>query len=98
MSMVPVRRSQNWLPEIFNDFFGNEWLEKAPHVPAINILENDDEYKVEPAAPGMTKEDFNVTLDAHNQLQVRMEKKKNTTITGTNTCGANSPTPHSNKP
>ncbi|HBJ08176.1 MAG TPA: heat-shock protein, partial [Coprobacter fastidiosus] len=27
--MMPVRKSQNWLPGIFNDFFGNEWMEKA---------------------------------------------------------------------
>lgn len=26
--MMPIRRSQNWLPGIFNDFFGNEWIEK----------------------------------------------------------------------
>ena len=27
--MMPVKRSQNWLPSIFNDFFGNEWVEKS---------------------------------------------------------------------
>ena len=27
--MVPVRKSQNWLPDIFNDFFDNTWMEKA---------------------------------------------------------------------
>ena len=27
--MMPARRSQNWLPGIFNDFFGNEWVEKT---------------------------------------------------------------------
>ena len=26
--MMPVRRSQNWLPSIFNDFFDNELLLK----------------------------------------------------------------------
>ena len=43
--MLPTRRSQNWLPGIFNDFFGNEWMEKSTS-PAINIIENDKEYKV----------------------------------------------------
>ena len=38
--MLPTRRSQNWLPGIFNDFFGNEWMEKSTS-PAINIIEND---------------------------------------------------------
>ena len=46
--MMPVKRSQNWFPGIFNDFFGNEWLEKAnTNAPAINIIENENEYKVD---------------------------------------------------
>jgi Molecular chaperone (small heat shock protein) len=74
--MMPVRRSQNWLPSIFNDFFGNEWMEKANvSSPAINIMETADEYKVEIAAPGMTKDDFNIKIDEDNQLTVSMEKK-----------------------
>jgi HSP20 family protein len=43
--------------------------------PAINILESDDEYKIEVAAPGMTKEDFSVRIDEDNNLVVAMEKK-----------------------
>lgn len=32
-----VRRNQNWLPSIFNDFFDNDWMEKANATePAIN--------------------------------------------------------------
>lgn len=73
--MLPTRRSQNWLPGIFNDFFGNEWMEKSTS-PAINIIENDKEYKVELAAPGLTKEDFNVRVTEENQLVVTMEKNR----------------------
>ena len=73
--MLPTRRSQNWLPGIFNDFFGNEGMEKSTS-PAINIIENDKEYKVELAAPGLTKEDFNVRVTEENQLVVTMEKKQ----------------------
>ena len=73
--MLPTRRSQNWLPGIFNDFFGNEWMEKSTS-PAINIIENDKEYKVELAAPGLTKEDFNVRVTEENQLVVTMDKKQ----------------------
>lgn len=75
--MMPVKKSQNWLPGIFNDFFGNEWIEKANSAsPAINIIESDTDYKVELAAPGMTKDDFSVKIDADNQLVVSMEKKE----------------------
>ena len=61
--MMPVRKSQNWLPGIFNDFFGNEWLEKANSTsPAINIIESEKDYKVEIAAPGLTKDDFSIRI------------------------------------
>ena len=68
--MVPVRRNQNWLPSIFNDFLGNDWLAERHNTtaPAVNIIEDENEYKVEVAAPGMTKEDF-------KELIVTMEKK-----------------------
>lgn len=73
---MPVRRTQNWLPSIFNDFFDNEWMEKAnATAPSINVIENEKEYKVEVAAPGMTKEDFNVRLDEDCNLVISMEKK-----------------------
>ena len=74
---MPVRKSQNWLPGIFNDFFGNEWLEKANSTsPAINIIESEKDYKVEIAAPGLTKDDFSIRIDDDNQISVSMEKKE----------------------
>lgn len=74
--MTPVRRTQTWLPSIFNDFFDNDWMEKAnATAPAINVLETEHEYEVEVAAPGMTKEDFNVHIDEDNDLVISMEKK-----------------------
>ncbi|WP_346699331.1 Hsp20/alpha crystallin family protein [uncultured Alistipes sp.] len=74
--MVPVRRNQNWLPSIFNDFLNNDWLMERRNTtaPAVNILENDDEYKIEVAAPGMTKEDFKVHINEDNELIISMEK------------------------
>lgn len=76
---MPVRRSQNWLPGIFNDFFGNEWIEKVNSTsPAINIMEREKDYQVEVAAPGHTKDDFSVKIDEDNQLVVSTEKKSET--------------------
>ena len=75
--MMPMKRTQSWLPGIFNDFFGNEWVTKANvTAPAINIYETEDAYDVEIAAPGMTKEDFKIRIDEDNQLIVSMEKKQ----------------------
>ena len=57
--MMPTRKynNQNWLPSMFNDFFDNEGLTRAnATAPAINVIESDKDYKVEVAAPGMTKE------------------------------------------
>ena len=76
--MMPTRRyhKQNWLPSIFNDFFDNNWMEKAnATAPAINVVESDKDYKVEVAVPGMTKEDFNIHLGDENELVISMEKK-----------------------
>ena len=64
------------MPDIFNDFFDNSWMERTSYTaPAINVIENENEYEVELAAPGLTKEDFNVHIDEENNLHIEMEKK-----------------------
>lgn len=74
--MMPVRRTQNWLPSIFSDFFDNDWMVRAnATAPSINVIETEKEYKIEVAAPGMTKEDFNIRLDEDSNLLISMEKK-----------------------
>ena len=78
--MVPVKTNQNWLPSIFNDFFDNDWMVKAnATAPAINVIESDKDYKVEVAAPGMTKEDFKIHINEDNDLVISMEKKTEST-------------------
>lgn len=77
--MMPYRKNneQNWVPTIFNDFFDNNWMVRAnATAPAINVIESETGYKVEVAAPGMTKEDFNIHLSENNELIIRMEKKE----------------------
>ena len=75
--MLPVRRTSNsWLPEIFNDFFDNGWMERTSYTaPAINVIENEKEYELELAAPGLSKEDFKIQLDGEGNLVINMEKK-----------------------
>ncbi|MBR5703798.1 MAG: Hsp20/alpha crystallin family protein [Bacteroidales bacterium] len=75
--MLPVRRTaDNWLPDIFNDFFDNSWMERTNYTaPAINVIENEKEYDVELAAPGLCKEDFQIHVDNEGNLNIRMEKK-----------------------
>lgn len=75
--MLPAKQN-NWLPGIFNDFFGNEWIERAhSSSPAVNIRENENAYTVEVAAPGLTKDDFKIDLHDDNHLTVSMQKSDN---------------------
>ena len=79
VDMTPVKRNQEWLPSFFNDFFDNNWMMKANSTaPAINVIENEKDYKVELAAPGMVKDDFKITLNPDNELVIEMEKKSET--------------------
>lgn len=78
MSMLMKRGNQAWIPSIFNDFFNNEILVRnSSTVPAINVIEKEDKYKVEVAAPGMRKEDFKIHIDSENDLTITMEKNCN---------------------
>jgi Molecular chaperone (small heat shock protein) len=77
--MLPVSRkyNQNWIPELFNDFFTDNWVDRTGNsTPAINVIENEHGFELELAAPGMTKEDFKVSLDEEGDLVINMEKKE----------------------
>lgn len=77
---MTTRRNQYWLPEVFNDLFDNEFLAKSSTTsPAINVIEKENEYNVQYAAPGMTKDDFKVSLDEEQNLVVEMSKKEEKT-------------------
>ena len=66
----------SWLPEVFNDFFYNNNMPKAnATAPAINVLENENEYTVELAAPGLRKEDFDISINNDGDLVIKIEKK-----------------------
>ena len=60
------RRNQEWLPSIFNEFAS----------PAVNVIENEKDYTLELAAPGMTKDDFSVRLENDNELVISLQKKE----------------------
>lgn len=77
--MTPTRTTQTWLPSIFNDFFDNNWIARVNRTaPAINVIENEKEYLVEIAAPGMTRDDFKLSLDSDDDITITMEKKDET--------------------
>ena len=42
--MVPVRRTQTWLPDIFNDFFDNTWMEKTKATAPVSYTHRGENY------------------------------------------------------
>ena len=75
--MMPMMRTNNWIPAVFNDLFNTDFMPKASATaPAINVKESDKAYTVELAAPGMKKEDFNVHINDEGNLIIKMESKQ----------------------
>ena len=76
--MLPARKfyGQNFMPDFFNDFFGNMSLDGTPaKAPAVNVMEDDQKYRLELAAPGLTKDDFKVHINKDGNLVIEVEKK-----------------------
>lgn len=68
MSLI---RRNSYLPtsSFFDDSFTrdlfnwSDWSSEGSSMPKVNIVESNDNFKVEMAAPGMKKDDFHVELD-----------------------------------
>ncbi|MDX1544170.1 MAG: Hsp20/alpha crystallin family protein [Christiangramia sp.] len=89
MSLIK-RNDTNWLPSVFDDMFRTDWLGGTTNVnsigtsiPAVNIREDDDSFNVQVAAPGKSKEDFNIELD-NDVLTISAEEKKENETTDKN--------------
>jgi len=67
---------------LFDDFFGrdlfnwgnNNFSSTLTTIPSVNVKENDESFEVEVAAPGMEKNDFQITLDG-NLLTISSSKE-----------------------
>ncbi len=74
----PINKSFDGLMnELFNELptsFGKSLREDVLHFPPANIIENNEQYKIEMAAPGMEKADFKIDLDG-KILTISAEKK-----------------------
>ena len=69
--MLPTIFRTTRMPIIFNELMGNSlWNDRLDYVsassPAVNIIENEKEYRIELAAPGLSKEDMKI--DLHDNL------------------------------
>ncbi len=74
------KRRHPWFPSDFSNFFGDDdffndrfWMKATQKEPAMNIKETEKEYQIELAAPGLTKEDFEIFID-NGYLNIYAEK------------------------
>ncbi|MBL6452579.1 MAG: Hsp20/alpha crystallin family protein [Porphyromonas sp.] len=73
--MTLSRRDNNWMPALWSDLLDNNWMIRPnATAPAINVLETPDEFRVELAAPGMKREDFNIEINEEHDLVISMER------------------------
>ena len=83
--MSLMRKPNDFFPSFF-DSFGKDFFDdfmpfnSDRTLPAVNIVDDKDEYRIEVAAPGLNKEDFKVNVDK-GLLTVSYEKKEATEST-----------------
>ncbi|MCB0495508.1 MAG: Hsp20/alpha crystallin family protein [Cyclobacteriaceae bacterium] len=82
MSLL-TKRFPAW--DNLSDFFDDDWLKarmtRPEWTPAVNVIEHDNNYEIEVAAPGLKKENFNVevengVLTVTGEAKAEDEKKK----------------------
>ena len=68
--------TQNTFSDFFNDFFNDSLMERDyfKSVPAVNISDRANDFLIEMAAPGFSKEDFTVNVE-NEVLTISAEKK-----------------------
>ena len=70
----PSLLRDSWLSDFFdtNSFLESDQTRRS--VPAVNVIEKDNMFEIELAAPGMDKKDFKVTVDK-SVLTISAEKE-----------------------
>lgn len=76
--MSLVKRNNVIFPSLMNDIFNPDWFggmeNSNKNMPAVNIIENDNDFVLELSAPGFKKDDFNIELD-NDLLTISSEVK-----------------------
>lgn len=70
------------IPSLLDDFFNRDWLDSSlagwwtggATLPAVNVKETGDDFRIEVAAPGMKRGDFKVELD-NDVLTISAERE-----------------------
>jgi HSP20 family protein len=82
LAMLPVFNRRSSMPSIVDDFFGRDMLsnffddyQTGISIPAVNIIEGKEDFRIEVAAPGLDKKDF--TIDVKNNVLFITSEKRN---------------------
>lgn len=82
MGTQALAKTGERMPSVFEDLFKpwNEWFDggfwgRTMNIPAVNIVEHDNNYQVSLAVPGMKKDDFKIDVDG-NMLTISSEKEE----------------------
>lgn len=73
----PNLLNERWLTDLFDNerFFDANWLKRVQEMPTVNVVEKEKEFEIQVAAPGLTKKDFNITVE-NDVLTVAVEKEE----------------------
>ena len=77
-----ARINRNNVPAYWDDFFNDRVFNNNSHAqrknisPAVNIIEADNEFKIEVAVPGLGKNDFNIEVEDDVLTFSSVEKEK----------------------
>lgn len=69
---------ENFFGRDMNDFFGQSAMQ---NVPAVNVVEHSDGFRIEVAAPGLKRDDFKINLN-HNNLSISAYKEERSETPG----------------
>ncbi|MER3376400.1 MAG: Hsp20/alpha crystallin family protein [Allomuricauda sp.] len=76
--MSLVKRNNLFFPSLMNDVMGPDWFGGTDKwntsVPAVNIKDNQENFELELAVPGVKKDDFTVEVD-NDVLTISSEMK-----------------------
>jgi len=81
LDMLPALRNRLNMPSFVDEFFGRDLMDNflsersGVNIPSVNLVENNDEYRIEVAAPGLEKKDFKIDLD-NDVLTISSEKEE----------------------
>jgi HSP20 family protein len=78
--MLPIMRTRTLLPNAADDFFGKDLFstflgeKRDVWAPSVNIAESEDKFRIDVAAPGLSRGDFKIELN-DDVLTISSEKE-----------------------